>query len=79
MDESAPIQSSTLAMRRRKATLKADGWKTSTIAFSPHSLEVIDGVRCKLNLTSREAAVNAVLERIGQDMFLRQEFLAVTP
>ena len=31
-----------------------------------------------MGLASREAAINAVLERIGSDMFLQQEFLAVT-
>lgn len=66
-------------MRKRKTVLIADGWKTSTVAFSPRSLEVIEQVKIKLNLSSREAAVNAVLERIDGDMFLRQEFLAVTP
>ncbi len=79
MSDSKPIPTSTQAMRKRNASLNAQGFKTSTVAFSPKSLEVIDGVRAKLNLRSREAAVNAVLERIDQDIFLRQEFLAVAP
>jgi len=79
MDDSKPTPSNTISMRKRNAALAANGWKTSTVAFSPRSLKVIDGVKAKLNLTSREAAVNAVLERIDQDIFLRQEFLAVTP
>ena len=66
-------------MRKRNAALAASGWKTSTVAFSPRSLKIIERVKIKLNLTSREAAVNAVLERLDEDIFLRQEFLTVTP
>ncbi len=79
MTDSKPLSPANRAMRKRNATLNAQGFKTSTVAFSPRSLEVIDGIRAKLNLRSREAAVNAVLERIDQDIFLRQEFLTVTP
>lgn len=74
-----PTASNTIAMRKRNAALVEGGWRTSTIAFSPKSLEAIEKVKNKLNLSSREAAVNAVFERLDDDMFLRQEFLAVAP
>ena len=76
---SAQTAKSTLSMRKRKSALSAKGWKITNVALSPCSLDVIERVKANLNLTSREAAVNAILERIDQDMFLRQEFLTVTP
>ncbi|CDO34642.1 hypothetical protein SPHV1_1710002 [Novosphingobium sp. KN65.2] len=38
----------------------------------------MERVKASKGFTSREAAINAILERIGDDMFLQQEFLAVS-
>lgn len=46
--------------------------------MKPDAIKILDEVRDKMGLESREAAINAILERIGDDMFLRQEFLTVT-
>jgi hypothetical protein len=38
----------------------------------------VERVKASKGFTSREAAINAILERIGEDMFMQQEFLAVS-
>lgn len=73
-----PVAGSTLSMRKRHSRQAAEGYKRQTIALSPRAVEVVDGVKSKQGLSSREAALNTILERIGDDMFLRQEFLAVS-
>lgn len=81
MAKTAPkkaVASNTLAMRKRAARDAAAGFTRQTISFSPRSIGVVEGVKSKHGLTSREAALNAILERIDDDMFLRQEFLAVS-
>ena len=72
-----PTLMSTKAMRKRNAAIPALGYKTSTVSLSPKSLKVVDGIRTKFNLRSREAATTTVLERIDQEEFLRQEFLTI--
>ena len=67
------------ASARRKATQRRnDGWIRNSYWLSPISIDVLDQARERMGLSSREATVNAVLERIDSDMFLKQEFLAVT-
>lgn len=78
MGESKPSTRSADSMRRRNARLNAEGYRRATYSLSPTSVEVVEGVKEKLKLSSREAALNAILEQIDRDMFLRQEFLAVT-
>jgi hypothetical protein len=73
-----PVASSTLSMRKLHQRQNSEGYKRQTIALSPRSVEVVDGVKSRHGLSSREAALNTILERIGDDMFLRQEFLAVS-
>lgn len=75
---SKPVASSTLSMRKRAQRQDSEGYKRQTIALSPRAVEVVDGVKSRHGLSSREAALNTILERIGDDMFLRQEFLAVS-
>lgn len=75
---SKPVAGSTLSMRKRNARQAAEGYKRQTVALSPRAVEVVDGVKSRQGLSSREAALNTILERIGDDMFLRQEFLAVS-
>ena len=49
-----------------------------TVSLSPEAMLVVDGFMAAKEIPSRQAAFNALLERIGEDMFLRQEFLAVS-
>ncbi|CCW17450.1 hypothetical protein EBBID32_17890 [Sphingobium indicum BiD32] len=49
-----------------------------SLALSPKAVEIVERVKASKGFTSREAAINAILERIGDDMFLQQEFLAVS-
>jgi hypothetical protein len=78
LSPSKTVASSTLSMRKRAERQDAEGYKRLTIALSSRSVEVVEGVKSKHGLSSREAALNAILERIGDDMILRQEFLAVS-
>jgi hypothetical protein len=75
---SETVAASALSMRKRAARQDREGYKRQMIALSPRAVEVVDGVKSRHGLTSREAALNTILERIGDDMFLRQEFLAVS-
>ena len=64
---------------RRKAQLRLQqGMTRNTLWLSPTSVEILDKLRDGMNLKSREAALNAFLERVNEDMYLRQEVLAVT-
>jgi|GraSoiStandDraft_5_1057265.scaffolds.fasta_scaffold515665_2 hypothetical protein len=67
-----------LAMRERAKRQDAAGYRRVTIALSPPAIEVVERVKASKGYKSREAAINAILERIGDDMFLQQEFLAVS-
>ncbi len=78
MAESKPRTTSADSMRRHNAAKKAQGYRRATYALSPTAISVAEGVKERLKLSSREAALNEILERIDADMFLRQEFLAVT-
>ncbi len=70
--------SAKVAMRNRAAREKAAGYKHITIALSPKAVELIDGYMARTEFTSRQAALNAILERIGDDMLMRLEFVAVS-
>lgn len=64
---------------RRKAQLRLQqGMVRNTLWLSPTSVEILDKLRDGMGLKSREAALNAFLERVNEDMYLRQEVLAVT-
>lgn len=65
-------------MRRKAERRREDGWVRNSFWLNPDAVEVLDRIRDRMLLSSREAAINAVLERIGSDLFLSQEFLAVT-
>lgn len=56
----------------------AQGFTRATVSFSPKAMKVVEAVIARNGFTSREAALNLILERIDDDMFLRQEFLAVS-
>lgn len=72
------IRANTLAVRRHVERKAAQGYRRATIAFSPLALEVIEAAIAKYDVTSREAALNLILERISEDAYLRQEFMAVS-
>jgi len=65
-------------MRRKADNRRQNGWLRNSYWLSPDSIHVLDTARETMGLQSREATINAILERIGNDMFLQQEFLAVT-
>ena len=64
--------------RRTAEDRRGKGWIRNSFWLAPNSISVLDRVRDRMGLTSREATLNAILERIDNDMFLQQEFLAVT-
>ena len=76
--KSPNADSARVAMRNRAAREKAAGFKHITIALSPKAVELIDGYMAHTEFKSRQAALNAILERIDDDMFMRQEFVAVS-
>lgn len=73
------LKYSTASMRRRKQREHAAGYRRSTVALSPVSLDVIERIQANFGLPSREAAINAVLEMINSDMFLWHEFMSHRP
>ncbi len=78
MSESLSTSPSAKSMRLKAAKLREEGRTRNTFWFSREAIDVLDQVRETKGFSSREAAINAILERIGDDMFLKQEFLAVT-
>lgn len=67
-----------LAMRKRAAREDADGYRRVTLAISPTGQQVLEEFMSRNGFTSRQQAMNAMLERVHDDMFLRQEFMAVS-
>ncbi len=65
-------------MRNRALREDAAGFRRVTLALSPTAIEVLVDYMARSEHTSRQAALNAILERIHGDMFMRQEFMAVS-
>jgi hypothetical protein len=61
--------------RRTAQERRGKGWIRNSFWLPPTSITVLDSVRDRMGLTSREATLNAILARIDDDTFLRQEFL----
>lgn len=81
MAKATPNDSATrarLAMRNRAKREDAAGYRRVTLALSPIAVEVLEEVMARRGYTSRQSALNALLERIDGDMFMRQEFMAVS-
>lgn len=81
MGQTTPNDSATrarLAMRKRAKQEDDAGFKRVTLALSPEAIRLLEGFMEASGYTSRQAALNAMLERIADDMFMRQEFLAVS-
>ena len=66
------------SMRRKADNRREQGWKRNSFWLTPESVDVLDRTRKRLGLDSREATINAILERIGTDLFLQQEFLSTS-
>ena len=65
------------AIQRRKKQREYDaGYRRSTVALSPTSLDVVERIKGNFGLPSREATINAVFELINSDMFLWAEFMS---
>jgi hypothetical protein len=61
--------------RRTAQERRGKGWIRNSFWLAPTSITVLDSVRDRMGLNSREATLNAILARIDDDTFLRQEFL----
>ena len=72
------LKPSTLSQRKRAKAQSEQGFKRMSLALSPKAVEIVERVKASKGFTSREAAINAILERIADDMFMRQEFAAVS-
>jgi hypothetical protein len=66
------------SMRRRADQRRQTGWLRNSYWRAPDSIQVLNTARETMGWQPREATISAILERIGNDMFLQQEFLAVT-
>jgi hypothetical protein len=66
------------SMRRKADNRREQGWKRNSFWLTPEAVDVLDRTRKLLGLDSREATINVILERIGTDMFLQQEFLSTS-
>lgn len=70
-----PIKRSTRSMRLKKQREDQAGYRRSTIALSPVAVAIAERLQQRLQLPSREAVINAVLERIESDRYIKYEFL----
>jgi hypothetical protein len=66
------------SMRRRADQRRQTGRLRNSYWLAADLIQVFDTARETMGLQPREATINAILERIEHDMFLQQEFLAVT-
>lgn len=73
-----PNERARLAMRKRAQKEDAAGYRRVTIALSPEAIRFLEEFMAASGITSRQAAINDMFERIADDMFMRQEFLAVS-
>lgn len=62
-------------MRLKKEREDQAGYRRSTIALSPVAVAIAERLQQRLQLPSREAVINAVLERIESDRYIKYEFL----
>ncbi|WP_206378660.1 hypothetical protein [Sphingomonas paucimobilis] len=62
-------------MRLKKQREDQAGYRRSTIALSPVAVAIAERLQQRLQLPSREAVINAVLERIDSDRVIKYEFL----
>lgn len=70
------LKRSTASMRRKKQREYDAGYRRSTVALSPTSLDIVERIKGNFGLPSREATINAVFELINSDMFLWAEFMS---
>lgn len=65
-------------MRARAQEYRSKGWRVNPIWLSPRSLALLDELREQASLASRGEVVNIILDRVANDMILKQELMAVT-
>lgn len=78
MTELPSSKSAARSMRARADSYREKGWVRNSFWLSPEAVDLLDQMRDQMGFTSRETTVNAIIERIGKDMFLRQEFLVAS-
>lgn len=76
---SETLKRSTASMRRSRQKELGAGYRRASVALSPASLDVVERIKANFCLSSRDAAINAVLELISADMFLWHEFMSHRP
>ena len=69
------LKRSTKSMRLKKEREGAAGFRRSTVALSPVAVAIAERLQKRLGLSSREAVINAVFERIDTDLYVKYEFL----
>lgn len=69
------VKRSTRSMRLKKEREDQAGYRRSTVALSPVAVTIAERLQEHLGLPSREAVINAVLERIANDRYIKYEFL----
>lgn len=69
------VKRSTKSMRLKKEREDQAGYRRSTVALSPVAVNIAERLQEHLGLPSREAVINAVLERIAHDRYIKYEFL----
>lgn len=74
-NDAQQIKRSTRSMRLKKKREDEAGYRRSTIALSPVAVAIAERLQQRLQLPSREAVINAVLERIETDRYVKYEFL----
>ena len=75
MTEPKPLTPAAAFARRQAEDRRKGGWVRNSFWLSPLSVVVLDQARDRMGLSSREAALNAVLGQLDSDMLPRQEFL----
>ncbi|WP_341210827.1 MULTISPECIES: hypothetical protein [Sphingomonas] len=78
MTESVSTKAAAVTMRNRAAQRRALGQRRDCFWLSAETIEFLNEVQEALGLSSREAAINAVLSAVRENQHIRQEFLAVT-
>lgn len=74
-NDATQIKRSTRSMRLKKKREDDAGYRRSTVALSPVAVAIAERLQQRLQLPSREAVINAVLERIESDRYIKYEFL----
>lgn len=72
------MEPAAIAMRRRAALLKREGYVQSAVWFDPAAIRTLNKAQKALGHATRSDTVNALLKYLAADKRRYQEFLAVT-